>query len=156
MDYAKAKKNTLKFGAGIHEAHDFDCGDGTTRRSKTDETFAVTLSDAVNATIVDGEGVGTIEDNDAVQPPPTVPTLDIGDVTIAEADERAEFTVTLSETSTEDVTVMFATSDGTALSRTGLHGQEQHADDCRGKHVGDDFGAGAGRRVCRRGTRRSP
>ena len=79
-----------------------------------DETFTVTLSGAVNATIVDGEGVGTIEDNEAVQPPPTVPTLDIGDVTVAEADGSAVFTVTLSETSTDEVTVAYATSDGTA------------------------------------------
>ena len=40
-----------------------------------DETFTVELSGANGATIVDGEGLGTIEDDDAVEPPPELPTL---------------------------------------------------------------------------------
>ncbi len=44
------------------------------------ETFAVNLSNPTNATIGDGQGVGTIIDNDA--PPP--PTVSIGDATVTE------------------------------------------------------------------------
>ena len=84
-----------------------------------DETFTVALSGARNATIVSGKAkaVGTIVDDDAVPPPPPppgLPTLEIEDVTVAENDGNAEFTVTLSESSTDEVTVSYATSNGTA------------------------------------------
>ena len=45
-----------------------------------DETFTLSLSNAVNVTVVDGLGLGTITDND---PPPT---LCINDVTVTEGD----------------------------------------------------------------------
>ena len=64
-----------------------------------DERFAVRLSSASGATIVDGEGVGTIRDDDVEEPPPGQPTLRIGNVRVDEDDGPAEFTVTLSETS---------------------------------------------------------
>ena len=84
-----------------------------------DETFTVALSGARNATIVrdKAKAVGTIVDDDAVPPPPPppgLPTLEIEDVTVAENDGNAEFTVTLSESSTDEVTVSYATSNGTA------------------------------------------
>jgi len=44
------------------------------------ETFFVNLSNAVNATIADGQGVGTILNDDAL---PT-PTLSINDVSVTE------------------------------------------------------------------------
>ena len=111
-DYAKASR-TLKFGAGIRELT-ISVAVVDDKVVEEDETFAVTLSDARNATIVDGEGVGTIEDDDEVEPPPRVPTLEIDDVTVAEDDGSAEFTVTLNEASADEVTVGYATSDGTA------------------------------------------
>ena len=111
-DYAKASR-TLKFGAGIRELT-ISVTVVDDKVVEEDETFAVTLSDARNATIVDGEGVGTIEDDDEVEPPPRVPTLEIDDVTVAEDDGSAEFTVTLNEASADEVTVGYATSDGTA------------------------------------------
>ncbi len=41
--------------------------------SEPDETFAVDLSNAVNATLADAQGVGTIVDDDAAAPPPPPP-----------------------------------------------------------------------------------
>jgi hypothetical protein len=79
------------------------------------ETFVVNLSNPTNATIGDGQGVGTILDNDA--PPP--PTLSIGDTTVTEGNAgsvNAIFTVTLSAASTQTVTVQYATANGTATA----------------------------------------
>ena len=81
-----------------------------------DERFAVRLSSASGATIVDGEGVGTIRDDDVEEPLPGQPTLRIGNVRVDEDDGPAEFTVTLSEASVDDVTVAYATEDGTAYA----------------------------------------
>ncbi|MEO6569224.1 MAG: Calx-beta domain-containing protein, partial [Opitutaceae bacterium] len=82
--------------------------------NEADETFFVNLSAAVNASLADAQGVGTILDNDPV------PTLSIGDVRIAEGPTggtaAAVFTVSLSAPSGRKVTVAFATQDGTALA----------------------------------------
>ena len=75
------------------------------------ETFTITLSSPTNATIADGSATGTITDDDG--PVTALPTLNIADDTVEEGDE-AEFLVTLSRTSTETVTVDYATADGTA------------------------------------------
>ena len=101
-----------------------------------DERFAVRLSSASGATIVDGEGVGTIRDDDVEEPPPGQPTLRIGDVTVDEDDGPAEFTVTLSETSVDDVTVAYATSDGTAHAGLDYTIASGDVDDSRWKHDG--------------------
>jgi Calx-beta domain len=77
-----------------------------------DETFAVNLSNAAGAAIADGQGVGTIVNDDA-----PLPTLSIADVTRAEGQKgntKFTFVVTLSAPSTQTVTVYFATADGTA------------------------------------------
>lgn len=47
-------------------------------------------------------------------PEVTVPVLTIGDITVNEADGTAEFTVSLSAAATDEVTVSYATADGTA------------------------------------------
>jgi hypothetical protein len=79
-----------------------------------DEVFAVNLSNAIGATILDGHGAGTIV-NDDVAPPPTI---SIGDVTKAEGRRRQTtaftFTVTLSAASDQPVTVSYRTANGTA------------------------------------------
>ena len=77
------------------------------------ETFTVTLSSPSGATIEDGSATGTITDDDG--PVTALPTLNIADDTVEEGDE-AEFLVTLSRTSTETVTVDYATADGTATA----------------------------------------
>src|SRR6266550_2626957 len=83
---------------------------------ETDETFSVLLSGAVNATIADGQGVGTIQNDDAE------PSIAIGDVTHAEGNlgpTSFDFEVSLSNATSEVVTVHYATSDGTATVADG-------------------------------------
>ena len=80
-----------------------------------DETFTVTLSNAVNATILAGaaSATGTIVNDDPV------PTLSIADVLAAEGNVGTTdftFAVTLSGPSGSNVTVSYATVDGTATS----------------------------------------
>ena len=75
-----------------------------------DETFKMSLSNVVNATLGDREGTAIINDNDGTDPP----VLDIGDVTVAEDGGDAAFRVTLSRESTSTVTVAYETEDGTA------------------------------------------
>ena len=77
-----------------------------------DETYFVNLSAPVNATIGDGQGVGTINDNDG-------PSISIDDATVAEGDVgtvNADFDVTLSAPSPQAVSVQYATDDGTAIA----------------------------------------
>jgi len=79
------------------------------------ETFMVNLTNPTNATIADGQGVGTITNDDA--PPP--PSLSINDVTVTEGNTGsvgAVFTVSLSAASTQTVTVQYATANGTATA----------------------------------------
>ena len=81
---------------------------------ESNEQFTVNLSNAGAATIADGTGVGTIIDDDPVNPPPPdLPDLTIDDVSVAEDAGNAEFTVTADTTSTIDITVVYATSDRT-------------------------------------------
>ncbi len=97
---------------------------GTTTRTLTvqttsdtldeiDETFFANLSDPVNATIADGQGIGTITDDD------NAPSITIGDISVAEGNSgtaNAIFTATLSAASGRTITVDYATANGTALA----------------------------------------
>lgn len=77
------------------------------------ETFFVNLSNPVNASLVDGQGLGTINDNDPQ------PALAINDVSVAEGNSgpaAMTFTVTLSTASGQTVTVNYATADNTAVA----------------------------------------
>ena len=98
----------------------FDPGDLTKTISVTisddsvgegNESFGVTLSNATNASIEDGNAVGTITDNEQT------PTLSIADATAAEG-SSIDFTVALSPIAADDVTVSYSTNDGTATSDT--------------------------------------
>ncbi|MFN0196127.1 MAG: Calx-beta domain-containing protein [Planctomycetaceae bacterium] len=79
-----------------------------------DETYTVHLSNAVNASIADADGLGTIVDNDPV------PTAKINDVTVApnagNAVLQATFTVTLSQASGKPITVDYQTQNGSATA----------------------------------------
>ena len=78
---------------------------------ETDETYAVGLSAVAGAALADGQGKGTILDDD-----PT-PSLSIEDVAITEGDSGSSavvFTVGLSAPSGRAVSVAYATTDGTA------------------------------------------
>ena len=79
---------------------------------ESNETFLVHLSSVGGATIVDGQGVGTILDDD--------PRVSISDVTKREGNSgttRFVFTVSLSAASSTPVVVNYATEDGTARKR---------------------------------------
>ncbi len=80
---------------------------------EADETFTVTLSDAVNATIGSSTGTGTIRDDD-----PVSAALSIGDVEGLESSGALEFPVRLTGTGRAGttVTVDYATADGTATA----------------------------------------
>ena len=83
---------------------------------ESNETFVVDLSSASNATIADGQGQGTITNDDAAPP---VPAITIDNVSVAEGDsgtKTVDFTVSLSTTSTQTITVDYATADGTATA----------------------------------------
>jgi hypothetical protein len=76
------------------------------------EAFVVNLSGAIGATIFDGQGLGTILNDDG-------PTLRINDVSRAEFNSGATaftFIVTLSSASASTVTVNYATANGSALA----------------------------------------
>ena len=105
-DYTAAS-GTLTFAAGdtsktiVVLVTDDSLGEG-------DEDFTVTLSSASNAGMSNGEATGTITDNE-------IPTLTIADATATEG-ASVSFTVTLDPASSSDVTVAYATSDGTATA----------------------------------------
>ena len=77
---------------------------------EADETFAIALSNAVNATLDDAEATGTIADND------DTPALTIADAEAAEGGGEITFAVTLGAVSGLEVTVDWTTADGTATA----------------------------------------
>jgi uncharacterized repeat protein (TIGR01451 family) len=108
-DYLQAS-NTLTFNPGELTKTINITVNGDTL-DEANETFFVNLSGETNATILDGQGLGTITDDDAQ------PTISINDVTVTEGDSgttNATFTVTLSAQSGQTVTVTYATANGTA------------------------------------------
>lgn len=77
------------------------------------ETFNVNLSGATNATFADNQGVGTINNDDAQ------PSISINNATLSEGNSgtsSAAFTVTLSNASSQTITVNFATADVSAAA----------------------------------------
>jgi Domain of unknown function (DUF4082)/Bacterial Ig-like domain/Calx-beta domain len=107
-----AKSGTLTFAAGA-TAQTITVAVVRDAIDEVNETFAVNLSNSVNATIADAQGVGTIIDND-----PT-PSLSVNNVSVTEGNSgtvNAVFTVTLSAASGLNVTVNYATADGTAAA----------------------------------------
>ena len=105
-DYTAAS-GTLTFAAGdTSKTIDVTVTDDSL--GEEDEDFTVTLSNASNAGLGDGEATGTITDNE-------MPTLTIADATATEG-ASVSFTVALDPASSSDVTVAYATSDGTATA----------------------------------------
>jgi hypothetical protein len=81
------------------------------RLAEPTETFALNLSSPVNATLGDGQGGGTILDDE--------PRVSVGDATVTEGNTgsvTATFTVFLSAESDVPVTVHYATADATAAA----------------------------------------
>ena len=111
-DYVAAS-NTLHFGANENTKTISVTINGDTK-VEANETFNVVLSNATNgATISDGQGVGTITNDDGAV---IAGSVSINDVTISEGNSGtkvATFTVTRSG-GTAAFDVNYATSDGTA------------------------------------------
>jgi CSLREA domain-containing protein len=109
-DYA-ADGDTVTFAPGdVEETVVVDVNGDTI--AEANETFTVDLSNAGGATIADGQGIGTITDDDTA-------TISIDDVAVVEGDSGttpATFTVSLSTPSASQVTVDWATADGTATA----------------------------------------
>lgn len=77
------------------------------------ERFLVDLSDPVNATIRDGQGEGTIANDD---PLPEISIADVSTVEGGDGNTPASFAVTLSRPSSQPITVQYVTSDGSAAA----------------------------------------
>ncbi|MHC4063753.1 MAG: SdrD B-like domain-containing protein [Planctomycetota bacterium] len=105
-DYTDLVLTTLIFNVGVSDLTvDIDVAGDTT--VELDETFSVDLSNPSTGGILDGQGIGTILNDDTA-------ALSIGDVTLNEADGPANFSLTLSQTLDVDLSVDFATADGSA------------------------------------------
>jgi hypothetical protein len=74
---------------------------------EANETFEVNLSNPVGKTITDGQGIGTITNDD-------VPSASIDDPTVAENGGTMTFTVSLDVSSPADEIITYATAAGTA------------------------------------------
>jgi Calx-beta domain len=101
--------NTLTFGPGEISKSVTIAISGDTA-VEPNEIFFVNLSGASGATISDGQGVGTIVNDD-------LPALSINSIFLAEGNSgyvNAVFTVSLAQTSPLTVTVNYATASGTA------------------------------------------
>jgi hypothetical protein len=114
-DYT-AKSGTLNFSPG-QTSKTFTVPILGDTLDEANETFKVNLSQANNATIADGQGVGTIIDND--DSTPVLSQLSINDVSVTEGDsgtKNATFTVNLSAPSSQSVSVNYATANDTAIA----------------------------------------
>ena len=113
-DYT-ARSGRLTFAAGETEKP----VTVTTRQDTTDEadeTLTLTLSSPSNASLpADPTATGTITDNDSP------PALSVADRSVTEGDDLV-FAVTLTALSGKEVTVDYATSDGTATTATSAPG----------------------------------
>lgn len=116
-DYT-ALAGTLTFAAGETSKTVRVAVRGDTAAEAT-ETMRLLLSNPAGATIADGLAIGRILDDD------TRPSIRINDVTVTEGDagsSNAVFTVSLSQASTQNVTVRWATANATAFAGSDYQG----------------------------------
>ena len=110
-DY-QARSGTLNFAVGETTKTVTVPVQGDTR-DEANETFELGLSDPFNATVTTNSATGTITDDDPL------PALSIADASQAEGDSgtrNLQFSVQLSAASGRDITVAYATSDGSATT----------------------------------------
>ena len=110
-DYVGLATQTVNFGVGQATANVQVTVNGDTK-FELDETLFLNLSNPVNGVVADAQGVGTITNDDAQ------PTISISDVTLAEGTGGSTtaftFNVTLSNPSSQTITVSAASANGTA------------------------------------------
>lgn len=110
VDYVASSLTSQTIPAGSSTYFFTVLGNGDLLNEPT-ETFFVNVTNVVNATVVDGQGVGTITNDDPL------PSLSIDDVAVVEGNSgtvNAVFTVTLNAASGQTVGVNYATADGAA------------------------------------------
>jgi hypothetical protein len=113
-DYNAVPATSLSFDPGVtsHTVTVFVNGDTSV---EPDETFTLDLSNPVNATISDSQGIGTITNDDTAPPP--APSLSINDVTLNEGNAGTTafvFTVTRSGDTSGASSTDYRTNDGSA------------------------------------------
>jgi hypothetical protein len=112
VDYV-SQAGTLTFTPGSPTTQTINVTTCDDAIDEFDEAFAVNLTGTTIATIIDAQGVGTIQDND-----PT-PTISISDATVnpegTGSNTTATFTVSLSAASGLPIILNFATADGVAI-----------------------------------------
>jgi predicted outer membrane repeat protein len=111
-DYVTVAPTVVAFNAGSSVAYARVLLNGDLL-NEPNETFLVNLSSPINATVADGQALGTILNDD------TAPALSINDVSITEGNtgtRNLTFTVTLSKASGQSVSVNYATANGSARS----------------------------------------
>ncbi len=114
-DYTAAS-GTLTFAPGVTSQKVNVAVTGDTA-VEPDETFTVTLANAVNATVGTATATGTITNDDAA--PVTPPSVSIANATVLEGNSgttNAAFAVTLSKASDKTVTVGYSTGSGSATA----------------------------------------
>ena len=105
-----AAQGTLSFGAGV-TTQTFNVPLRGDTVHEPDETFVVNLSNPGNATIGDGQGQGTIVNDD---PLPAITILDASASEGNNVDTNMTVTVRLSNASSDPVSVAYSFTDGTA------------------------------------------
>ncbi|MBX7187702.1 MAG: matrixin family metalloprotease [Vicinamibacteria bacterium] len=111
-DFTATGPSTITFNAG-ETSKTFTVPVVGDTLDEINETFFVNLSSPTNATILDSQGLGTINDDD------TAPSISIGDVAVTEGNAgttNAVFTLSLSTVSGQTVTVSAATAANTAAA----------------------------------------
>ena len=109
-----ASSGTVSFGSGSSTAV-VTLNPTADTTVESDETASLTLTAGSGYTVgLPAVATGTITNDDT--PTGSTPTLSIADVTVGEGDGTATFVVTLSGTSTLNVTANYATSNGTATA----------------------------------------
>lgn len=107
QDYASTS-GTLTFAPG-EVTKTIDVGLIDDQIVEGNEVFSVSLDNATGAEILKGRGKATIADDDQA-------LIAISDVTVNEADGTAQFSVSLSNPSVDEITVDFATKDLSAIA----------------------------------------
>ncbi|HYC58411.1 MAG TPA: Calx-beta domain-containing protein [Thermoanaerobaculia bacterium] len=113
-DYAAAG-GTVVFAAGV-TMQNITIAVAGDLSVEPDETFTVALSNPTNATTADSQGAGLIVNDDS---PAAVPTIAIHNTAVDEGDSgtvTATFNVTLTASTTNTVTVDYATANGSATA----------------------------------------
>ncbi len=118
-DYV-SRSGTITFAAGETQKTISVTVNGD-KIAELNDTLALNLSAPTGATIADGVGTGTILTDDVI-----VPQIAIADATVKEGDSGTRtlsFIVTLSQATTNTVTVTYGTADGTAKAGQDYTGQ---------------------------------